>query len=150
MPLEIVQQLDMMKRYDNTIDLAKVLSDGLYADPRYLPSENDIAASLHIMNMHLGLHNGQVSTIIKSDTAYLDLITSRTPSVTELAESHIRRAAVENATIQGEVEKFYWFGSVTMRAVGVKVAGVELIEPEHRFYTNAFVPVNDITEFKAA
>ena len=150
MPLEIAQQFNMMKRYDSTIEFAKVLSDGLYEDPRYLPSEQEIGASLHLINMHLGLHNGDVSTIIKSEKAYFDLITSRTPSVTELPESHIVRAAVENATVQGDVEKFYWFGSVTMRAIGVKVNGVQLIEPEHRVYTNAFVPVDDIIDYKAA
>jgi hypothetical protein len=127
MPLKFIDQLHMMEYYDDPIEYSKVLSDGLYSDPRYLPSEDDIVGSVYLMNAHLGLHSGQRSTIIESKTAYLDLITSRTPSIAELPESHIRKAAVENATVRGEVEKFYWFGSVTMHAAGIKVGGVELI-----------------------
>jgi hypothetical protein len=150
MPLEIHQQFGMMEQYEDSIEFAKVLSESLYADPKYLPSEEEISGAVGIANMHLGYRNGQVSTIIKAEKAYLDLITSRTPSISDLAESQIEKSIVENPIVQGEVERFYWFGSVTMHALGVKVAGVELFVPERRLHTNAFIPVSDIIEHHAA
>jgi hypothetical protein len=36
-----------------------------------------------------------------------------------------------------------------MHAAGIKVGGVELIDPEHGFFTNAFIPIDDIIKYNA-
>ncbi|MDB5180981.1 MAG: hypothetical protein JWO54_744 [Candidatus Saccharibacteria bacterium] len=140
----------MMEQYDDSIEFVKALAEGMYADPSYLPSEGEISGAVVIANMHLGSRTGQISTIIQAEKAYVDLITSQTPSIAELPESRIERSMIDKPTIQGEIERFYWFGSITMHALCVKVGGVEIIAPERRLHTNAFVDVRDIIEHHAA
>jgi hypothetical protein len=132
----------------DSISFARELSVDL-ATREYPPTESEIHSAVKIMNQHLRGVKGDVPAIIKADTAYLNLPYDKM-DVEFLSDAAIEQAKIEKALMRGRIESFHWLGSQAMTAFGVHLFGVDLIEPERRFLTTAFVPVEAISSQLAA
>ena len=126
---------------DDSIELAKELAWELELRPN-LPSEDDIYGALAVMNGHLFSRQQHGIELIKA--AAIFNIPDHDADVAMFEEWEVDQARIDDAIFKAKVEQFIWFGSVTFTGFGLRVHGLNFIEPPIHHIATAFVPVEYI------
>jgi hypothetical protein len=61
-----------------------------------------------------------------------------------IEEWEVRGSRIDRPIFKAKVDQFVWFGSVTFTGFGLRVYGVDFIEPSRHHIPTAFVPVSFI------
>lgn len=134
-----------LEQIKDPLSLARVLSHDLKTRPE-LPTENDISEAVKIINeyYYATKSDEEDRTILRTAEAFFDLPDD--PVDLELiSERHIEATRVQEVTIRGTIHQYHWIGSVAITGFGIRLYGVDMISPDIRFASTAFVPVDAIS-----
>lgn len=59
-----------------------------------------------------------------------------------IEEWEVGASRIDNPIFKAKVDQYIWFGSVTITGFGLRVIGVDFIEPRRHHIPTAFVPIS--------
>jgi hypothetical protein len=125
----------------DTLDFAKELAWELELRDSP-PTKEDIYGALHIMDSQLQGCGEDIRTLIFVDQAYL--LPTYEIEVEMLSDAEIENSTLTESVVKARIDHFEWVGSLVVCGFGLRVFGVDVIEPFKKHEPTAFIPLESI------
>lgn len=126
----------------DTLDFAKELAWSLELSSQ-APSEEEILAALQVMDAQLVGAGENVRALFSIQRAFT--VPDCAPELELMDDSEVMASILEPSIIKARIHRFEWMGSLVTTGFGVRMYGIDVLEPVRLSKSTAFVPLEDIT-----
>ncbi|MFT4532444.1 MAG: hypothetical protein ACI9T8_000467 [Candidatus Saccharimonadales bacterium] len=103
------------------------------------PSQDQILAALEVMDAQLKDSGENIRSMFGFEAAFL--IPDHPLEVELMEEDEYASSVVPASVVKARLDHFEWTDSVTNTGFGLRLFGVDFIEPKRKHATTAFVPL---------
>ena len=123
---------------NDTIDFARELAFEVELRPE-LPTEQEILSTLEIMDAQLKGSGENVRSLFAFETAFL--IPDYSIEVELMEDDEFVASTVPASIVKARLSHFEWSGNMVDTGFGLRLFGVDFVEPVRRHEPTAFVPL---------
>lgn len=125
----------------DTIDFAKELAFEmeLRSEP---PSDDDILGALHVMDARLKGAKEDIRAMFAIEQAFA--IPDFELKVDLMSDKEYADSVIDTSVVRARLDGFRWVGNIMSSGFGLRLFGIDVVEPKKNHIPTAFVPLESV------